>query len=68
MPIGIVSHYGEADSSPKTGSFLKKKVVYVRFSFKTKFGNVTDGMYVSERDLEVIKKIKKSKKESKSRK
>lgn len=55
-PVGIVTHYGERDHDNKSGKSLKKKYVHVTLTFKTGAGIIKNSVYVSERDLKVLKK------------
>ena len=59
MPKGTVTHYGAKDWDNKLLCHVDRKCVWVEFKFKTELGTITNGVYVSEEDLEPIKKKKK---------
>lgn len=61
MPIGLVSHYGANDFSSKLKRGISAKCVWVDFTFKTEFGDHVLGLYVSEKDLVLVKEKKKTK-------
>lgn len=60
LPKGVACHYGESDD--KDGKPMRRKVVYIQFTFKTGQRDIKDGLYVSEKDLKVVKKAKKKSK------
>lgn len=56
MPTGVVSHYGGEDLNEDGKEYANRKCVWVDFTFRTELGYIKDGTYVSERDLELVKK------------
>lgn len=60
MPTGVVTHYGAEDWDEKSKKHVNRKCVWVVFTLRTGFGNVTNGTYVSELDLVALPKKSKS--------